>query len=78
MFYAAAQTLADQLSDDSLGAGCLLPDLKLIREISAQVAVAVCEQAYTDGLAELPRPDDLEMHVRRQMYYPRYRPYQPA
>ncbi len=78
MFYAAAQTLADQVSEDSLAAGCLLPDLKLIREISAQVAVAVCEQAYTDGLAELPRPDDLEEHVRRRMYYPRYRPYQPA
>ena len=66
------------MSDDSLAAGCLLPDLKLIREISAQVAVAVCEQAYSEGLADLPRPDDLEEHVRRRMYYPRYLPYQPG
>jgi malate dehydrogenase (oxaloacetate-decarboxylating)(NADP+) len=78
MFYAAAETLANQVSDDSLAAGCLLPDLKLIREISAQVAVAVCEQACAEGLAERPRRDDLEEHVRRRMYYPCYRPYQPA
>lgn len=35
MFSAAARTLAEQMDDEALAAGCLFPDLAGIREISA-------------------------------------------
>jgi len=78
MFSVAARSLAEQVSDDSLGAGCLYPDLKVIREISAQIAVAVCEEAFAQGLAGIEPPPDLPAYVRERMFYPSYVPYQPA
>ena len=76
MFYAAARTLAEQVSDESLAAGCLYPDLKVIREISAQIAAAVCEEAFAQGLAGIEPPEDLPAYIRERMFYPRYAPYQ--
>ena len=78
MFYAASHTLAEQVSDDSLTAGRLYPDLGIIREISGQIAAAVCEVAFEQGIAGIERPDDLPGFIRERMYYPRYVPYQAA
>jgi malate dehydrogenase (oxaloacetate-decarboxylating)(NADP+) len=75
MFSAAARTLAAQLEDEELETGCLFPDLTRIREISANIAVAVGEVGYREGLATTPRPDDLLRHVRARMFQPRYLPY---
>ncbi len=76
MFHAAARTLAEQVSDDSLAAGRLYPDLGIIREISAQIAAAVCDVAFEQGIAGIDRPDDLRGFIKARMYYPRYVPYQ--
>lgn len=75
MFYAAAQTLASLVGEDSLSVGRLYPDLPMIREISVQIAVAVCEVAFAEGLAGIDRPDDLEAFIRARMFEPRYVPY---
>ncbi len=72
MFLAAARALAAQVSEARLDAGAVYPSLTGIREVSAEVALAVAEQAYTDGLAGLPRPDDLGQHIVAQMYDPSY------
>lgn len=76
MFYVAARVLAEQVSDDSLAAGCLYPDLKLIREVSAQIAAAVCEEAFSQGLAGIERPEDLHTYIRERMFWPHYVPYE--
>jgi malate dehydrogenase (oxaloacetate-decarboxylating)(NADP+) len=76
MFYAAARTLAEQVSDHSLTAGCLYPDLRLIREISAQIAASVCQEAFAQGLARIEQPEDLQAYIRERMFYPCYVPYQ--
>jgi malate dehydrogenase (oxaloacetate-decarboxylating)(NADP+) len=78
MFYTAARTLADQVSEDSLAAGRLYPDLKAIREISAEIAAAVCEVAFEQGLAGIERPDDTLQFIRARMFHPHYVPYQAA
>ena len=78
MFYAAARTLADQVSEDSLAVGRLYPDLKVIREISAQIAAAVCELAFQQGIAGIERPKDLLQYIRARMYHPHYVPYEAA
>jgi malate dehydrogenase (oxaloacetate-decarboxylating)(NADP+) len=78
MFYVAARTLAEQVAEDSLAVGRLYPDLAHIREISARIAVAVCEIAFEDGLAGIERPDDLDTYIRRRMFHPHYVPYAPT
>jgi malate dehydrogenase (oxaloacetate-decarboxylating)(NADP+) len=54
----------------------LFPDLGAIREISAQIAVAVGEVAFEEGLTAMERPADLMDYVKRRMFYPCYVPYE--
>ncbi len=75
MFYAAARSLAHQVTQESLDAGSLFPPLSDIRKVSVEIATAVAEVAYEEGLAKAPRPADLREAVRKQMYdatYPVY------
>jgi malate dehydrogenase (oxaloacetate-decarboxylating)(NADP+) len=75
MFMAAARTLAGLVDEADLAQGSLYPALSRIREVSAAIAAAVAESAYTDGLAGKPRPADVLADVRSQMYDPRYASY---
>jgi len=72
IFLAAARALARQVRPEDLDAGALYPPLKYIRDVSLSIAVAVAEVAYTQNLATLPRPEDLEGFIKEQMYEPRY------
>ncbi|MHA1549570.1 MAG: NAD-dependent malic enzyme [Alphaproteobacteria bacterium] len=72
MFLAAAHTLADMVDQGSLDQGAIYPPLATIRAVSAEIALAVAEQAYAQGLAGLPHPHDLAAHIRAMMYDPRY------
>ncbi len=75
MFLAAAQTLAQLVTPADLAAGLIYPSLKRIREVSAHIATAVAEIAYTHDLATVPRPADLLAFMQAQMYQPVYRDY---
>lgn len=75
MFLAAAQTLAGLVTPDDLAIGLIYPSLKRIREVSAHIATAVAEVAYKQGLAAVPRPENLLTAVQTQMYQPAYRNY---
>jgi hypothetical protein len=44
-------------------------------QVSAQIGVAVAENAYASGLAGKPKPQDVMADVREQMYDPRYESY---
>jgi malate dehydrogenase (oxaloacetate-decarboxylating)(NADP+) len=70
MFFAAARALADEVSEADLALGRVYPPLESIRRVSLRIAVAVAEVGYARGRAPLPRPDDLERHIREQMYEP--------
>jgi len=72
MFAAAAKTLAGAVGADDLERGCIFPPLAQIREVSARIAAAVAAIARREGLNREPLPDDLEAHVRAQMYRPVY------
>jgi malate dehydrogenase (oxaloacetate-decarboxylating)(NADP+) len=76
MFYAAARALASEVTEAMLDVGQLYPDLRYIRDISTEVAAAVCEVAFADGSATMPRPADLMASLRERMYQPQYVPYQ--
>ena len=78
MFHAAARTLADYLSEESLAQGSLFPPLAEIREVSALIAEAVVRVAQEERLATAEIPADLADYVRSQMYQPRYTEYLPT
>jgi malate dehydrogenase (oxaloacetate-decarboxylating)(NADP+) len=75
MFMASARALAASVSDDDLAQGSLYPALNRVRDVSAQIAVAVAEVAFKRGLASIERPGDLPAFVRSRMYEPRYSTY---
>ncbi len=72
MFLAAARALAEQVSQGDLDRGALYPPLQQIRSVSLAIATAVAEEAYRQGLADLPRPDSIPDHLGSLMYDPAY------
>ena len=75
MFLAAAKTLAAQVSDADIKRGSVYPPLKQIRDVSAKIAVAVAEIIFDQGLAAIPKPDNLPEFIRTNMYAPVYPEY---
>jgi malate dehydrogenase (oxaloacetate-decarboxylating)(NADP+) len=75
MFLAAAEALAARVSDQDLAQGSLYPPLASIRDVSANIAVAVANIAYRKGLATEPEPGDLLAFIHDRMYRPTYAKY---
>jgi malate dehydrogenase (oxaloacetate-decarboxylating)(NADP+) len=75
MFLVAARTLAEQVTPEDLAQGSLYPPLPCIREVSAHIAAAVADVAFTRGIAAVARPVDLLAHVKAAMYEPAYATY---
>lgn len=75
MFFVAAKTLAQLVSQADLDQGRIYPPLPKIRDVSLIIAVAVAEVAYSRGLATKPRPDDLSKYIRSLMHEPEYQSY---
>lgn len=57
MIYEASKALANSLTKEEIEKGWLYPSLKRIREVSAIVATAVCQEALR---AKLARSDDIK------------------
>lgn len=75
MFLLAAKTLAQQVTPADLESGCVYPRLSRIREVSAAIAAAVAEAAWSEGLTDRQRPDDILAFVKGSMYAPVYSSY---
>ena len=72
MFLASARTLANMVSSNDLQSSTLFPPLTDIRTASLNIAVAVAEKAYEQGLAREPEPANLRDFIAKQMYDPTY------
>jgi malate dehydrogenase (oxaloacetate-decarboxylating)(NADP+) len=72
MFLTAARTLAAQVTHDDLAHGALYPPLSRIRAVSLEIAIAVAEQAYAEGVAQLKKPASLRNHIAALLYDPTY------
>lgn len=72
MFSAAAHALAEQVTEADLEIGRIYPSLTRIRDVSAQIALAVAKVAYARGLARRAQPDDLLAYIRSLMFEPNY------
>ena len=75
MFIAAADTLANMVSEEDLAKGRLYPSLAKIRDISCDIAVNVAQTAFDNKIAQLSRPENLEECVRDSMFQPDYPSY---
>jgi malate dehydrogenase (oxaloacetate-decarboxylating)(NADP+) len=75
MFLAAARALANEVCQADLDEGRIYPSLSRIREVSLAIAVATAKVVYRQGLASAPKPDDLSLHIKAQMFEPSYRSY---
>jgi malate dehydrogenase (oxaloacetate-decarboxylating)(NADP+) len=75
MFLAAAETLANRVSPADFEIGRLYPPLDTIRRISLDIAVAVAELAFEEGLARVERPEDITAFIQSQMFEPHYPSY---
>jgi len=72
VFLVAAKALAHCVSKDDLAQGSVYPPFKNIRKISVEIATAVAEKIFADGLAGIERPSNLRAHIESWMYDPRY------
>ncbi|TYZ64951.1 hypothetical protein PybrP1_013230 [[Pythium] brassicae (nom. inval.)] len=66
----AAKTLAGLVTPADLDTGCVYPPLSTIRHVSLKIATAIAEYGYEKGYATVPKPADLEAHLKAVMYNP--------
>jgi malate dehydrogenase (oxaloacetate-decarboxylating)(NADP+) len=74
MFIVAAKAVAEQVTQEQLDTGLIYPHQSQIFEASIHVAAKVAERIFADNLAGIPRPADLEAHIRGWAYRPEYPP----
>ena len=72
MFLVAARTLSEMVSQTDLDKGTIYPPLTRIRDVSVQIAVAVGNYVFDNGLSVRPRPANMEQEIREYMYDPTY------
>lgn len=72
MFLRAGQAVAETLTDDEMHGGLLYPPRDRLREVSLHIAIAVAEQIFDDGHAQVDRPDDIASFVTKHMWTPAY------
>jgi malate dehydrogenase (oxaloacetate-decarboxylating)(NADP+) len=72
MFICAAKAVAEQVSQEQLDSGLIYPHQSQILKTSIHVAVKVAQWIFDEDLARIPRPTDIEAHVRERAYRPEY------
>jgi malate dehydrogenase (oxaloacetate-decarboxylating)(NADP+) len=72
MLVVAAQALAQQVTPADLDAGLIYPPQSRIFETSLAVAREVASFIFDQGLAGVPRPDDLGAFIDAKVYRPPY------
>ena len=70
VFFTAAKTLADLVSESDLANGSLYPPLSEVRELSAEIASAVATYCFDNGIAGTDRPADVRAAVKAAMWSP--------
>jgi len=72
MFIIAAKAVAEQVTDENLTTGLIYPPQSRIFDASLHVAGRVAEYIFDQGLARVPKPDDIAALIRARTYHPVY------
>lgn len=78
MFAAGARALAGMVTEDQAARGYVLPEMKFIREASAQVAMAVAREARDCGVGAKLTDGEIESRVLASQWDPTYIPIRKA
>jgi malate dehydrogenase (oxaloacetate-decarboxylating)(NADP+) len=77
MFLVAAEAVAEQVTEQDLALGLIYPPQSHILQASLHVAERIANCIFDQGLARVPRPDDVGALIRARAYRPVY-PVYPA
>jgi malate dehydrogenase (oxaloacetate-decarboxylating)(NADP+) len=72
MFIIAAKAVAEQVTEENLASGLIYPPTSNIFKASLHAAARIAEYVFDHDLARIPRPDDIEAHIRATAYQPVY------
>jgi malate dehydrogenase (oxaloacetate-decarboxylating)(NADP+) len=72
MFIVAARALAEQVTDENLSMGLIYPPQSRILDASLRVAERIAACIFDQGLARVPRTDDVGALIRARAYRPVY------
>jgi malate dehydrogenase (oxaloacetate-decarboxylating)(NADP+) len=72
MFIVAAQAVAEQVTEENLAMRLIYPPQSHILDASLHVAERIATCIFDQGLARVPRPDDVGALVRARVYRPLY------
>jgi malate dehydrogenase (oxaloacetate-decarboxylating)(NADP+) len=72
MFIVAAKAVAEQVTEENLASGLIYPPQSHILDASLHVAERVAAYIFDQGLARVPRPDDVGALIRARAYRPIY------
>jgi len=72
MFIVAAKAVAEQVTEEDLATGLIYPPQSQILDASLHVAERVAAYIFDQGLARVPRPDDVGSLIRSRAYHPVY------
>jgi malate dehydrogenase (oxaloacetate-decarboxylating)(NADP+) len=72
MFIVAARAVAEQVTEENLSTGLIYPPQSHILNASLHVAERIAAYIFDQGLARVPRPDDVGALIRARAYRPVY------
>ena len=72
MFIAAAEAVAEQVTENDYENGLIYPSVNDILKVSLNVAIKIAEQVFTSRLAGIKRPKDIRLFIQNKMYDPHY------
>jgi malate dehydrogenase (oxaloacetate-decarboxylating)(NADP+) len=72
LFFIAARALAEQVTEEHLASGLIYPPQSDILRASLHVAERIATGIFDQGLAGVPRPDDIGALIRARAYKPVY------
>jgi len=72
MFIVAARAVAEQVGEADLASGLIYPPQSRILEASLHVAERIAASIFDQGLAGVPRPEDVGALIRSRTFHPAY------
>jgi malate dehydrogenase (oxaloacetate-decarboxylating)(NADP+) len=72
MFIVAARAVAEQVTEENLSTGLIYPPQSHILNASLHVAERIAAYIFDQGLARVPRPDDVRALIHARAYRPVY------
>ncbi len=78
MFISTSKALSAMVTDEQMNRGLLLPEMKDIRKVSFEVALAVAKEARDSGLGRQLSDSHLMAVIAKAQWEPHYYPYKPG